>query len=76
LAFERSQYPADVSRIEAEPPAQISHVGPNGSNLPEQPRLTERARSSEKMILERANSLGDDAVEAPDLIDSWVRHDL
>src|SRR6185312_9168107 len=76
LPLEQSQKPADVSRIETEPAAQLAHVGAVGADFPEEPRLTERPGSSEEMILECADAFGDDPVEAPDLVNVRVCHDV
>jgi hypothetical protein len=76
LFFEQPQETADVSGIEAEASSKISDVSAVQADLPQQARFAERTRAAKKMILERANSLGNGSIEATDLLDRRVCHDL
>jgi hypothetical protein len=76
LALQRSEETADVPGVEPETPAKISHVGSVWPDLPQQARFAERPCASEEVILECADSLGDGAIESPNLFDCRVCHDI
>ena len=46
--LERAQQPAQVARVEVEPRAQLPQLAALGADLPQQPRLAERAVASEE----------------------------
>ena len=58
-----------MAGVEAEPRPERAHLTALGSDLPQDPILAERPVAAEVPIVERAGALGDDPVEAPDLID-------
>ena len=67
LRLEGLDQPGDVGRIETEPPAEVPEIGAVGADLEEQPRLAERAVAPQKVIVQRPDALGDEAVEPADL---------
>src|SRR5207244_1516622 len=66
----------DVSGVEPEVPAQIAEVRALRTDLVQQARRAERAVASEEVIVERADPLRDEPVEAPHLGDLVGRHCL
>ena len=66
-AFERAKQPAQVARVESELRAKSTHVAAVPADLPENAGLAERPVEGEVVVLERADALGDQAVEAPHL---------
>ena len=61
-----------MAGVEAEPRPERAHLAALGSDLPQDPILAERPVAAEVTIVERTGALGDDPVEAPDLIDERV----
>ena len=59
-----------------DPPVQHAAIARDRENRPQQPRLTERPRPAEEAVVERADALGHDPVEPPDLLDARRRHSL
>ena len=58
-----------MPRVEAEPGAQRPDLAALLADLPEHARLAERAVAGEEVVVERADPLGDRAVEAAHLVD-------
>ena len=76
LAFERPQEAAQIAGIEAEPGAQGFGVGALRADLEQDPRLAERPAALEIALIERADRLGDGAVEAANAADRLGIHSL
>ena len=76
LVFERAQKAAHIAGIEAQFPAQSADVRPAGADLENHPRLAERPAAPQIALLQRADALGDEAVEAPNLIEPLAVHSL
>ena len=74
--LERAQQAAEVAGVDAEPRAQHADVAAVLADLPQHARLAERAVPGEEAIVERADPLRDEAVEAPHLGDGLVVHSL
>src|SRR5258708_37998516 len=62
--------------VEAGPWSQPPNVGAVRADLPQQARLTERAVAGQERVVERADPLRDDPVEAPDPADHVRVHSL
>ena len=67
--FQRTEDPAEVTRVEIEPGAQAPDIAARLADLPEHPRLSERAIPREVVVAECPDLLGDGPVEPPDLGD-------
>src|SRR4051794_287597 len=76
LALERPQEPAGIAGVEPEPLAQLPEIGAPRADLIEDPRLAERAAAVKIAVLEGADALRDDAVEAADLLNLVWSHSL
>ena len=74
--LERAQQPAEVARVEPEPRPQRAHLRAVRTDLPQHPRLAERAVARQEVIVERADALRHGAVEAADLLDLLRGHYL
>ena len=74
--LEGAEQAAEVARVEAEPGPQAPHVAAGGTDLPQQARLAQRPVPGEVVVLERADPLRDEPVEAAHLADSRVEHSL
>ena len=64
LALERLQQAGQVSRVEVEVSAQLAHLAVPVVDLVQDAGLRERAGAAEEAVVERADALGDGAVEA------------
>ena len=76
FTFEGSQNAAHVSGIQAEPGSQLPDLGPLEADLPQRPRFHHRPAAPEKPIVQRADSLGDGAVEGAHGAYGWPVHVL
>jgi hypothetical protein len=74
LLFQRAQDPTEVARIDAKAAPQLTDVGALRTDLPEQPRLTVRTVALQEPIVQSANALGHDSVEASHLLNSARVH--
>src|SRR5437868_3706277 len=74
--LERAKEAAEVARVEGEPRAEPPDVGAIDPDLPQQASLAERAVAGEVAVVERADALGDEAVEAAHLADRRSAHSL
>jgi hypothetical protein len=74
--LERAQQAADVARVELEVGSQRSHVAAVRADLPQHARLAEGAVGREEAVVERAEALRDDAVEATNLLHHAAVHCL
>ena len=72
--LERAQQPAQVAGVDAEPGAEHADVAALLADLPEHARLAERPVAGEEAVVERADALGDEAVEAAELLHHLVVH--
>ena len=63
-------------RLVREAPPQLAYLGPAPADLPEETSLSERAVRREIPVLERADALGDEPVEAPHAANVGVPHSL
>ncbi len=69
LGFQGPQKAADVARVEVEARAKGADVGAGGADLEEEAGLAQGAATAEVAGFERTGALGDQAVEATDLLD-------
>src|SRR2546425_1278871 len=67
---------ADISGVEPKPAAQLAQIRAALPDLEQEPRATKGAAAAQEMIVERADPLGDEAVELPDLGDLVGAHCL
>src|SRR5262249_8392137 len=67
--LERAEGAADVARVEAEPGAEQPHVAAVPPELPEEPGRAQRAVAREVTVVEGADALRDEPVEAAHLAD-------
>src|SRR5207247_8090693 len=74
--LEGAEQAAEIARVEVEPGPQAPYVAPVDADLPEQTRLSQRPVPREIAIVEGADALGDQPVEAAHLADSHVEHSL
>ena len=72
--LERAQQPAEVARVQPEPRPQRAHLRAVRADLPQHPRLAERAVTRQEVIVQRADALRHGAVEAADLLDLLRGH--
>ena len=63
VGLQRAEKAAEVSRVEIEPGSQHPYLAAVFADLPQQPRLPERSVSSEVVVVEGADALGDGPVE-------------
>ena len=67
VGLERPQQPAEIAGIEPEQRPQAHDIAALRPDLPEHARLAERPVSREEVVVERADTLGHEPVEAADL---------
>jgi len=67
---------ADISGVEPKLAAQLAQIRAALPDLEQEPRGTKGAAAAQEMIVERADPLGDEAVELPDLGDLVGAHCL
>lgn len=74
LFVERAQNTSDGIRIDTETRSQRANLAALGSNLPQQPSLTDRPGSAEEPIVQSPYRFGHGSVEVPDLRNSGRVH--
>ena len=74
LALEHSQQPAEVAGVEVESGPERAGIAAVGGDLPQQPRSAERPLATEVVVAQCADSLGNRAIEAPDMLDLIGQH--
>lgn len=72
--LQRAQQPAQVPRVQPEAGPQASHLAALTTDFPQQPGLAERAPAAQEPIVQCPDLLGDNTVEAPDLIHHGIAH--
>jgi len=65
-----------VSGVETEAGAQVAKVGPSGTDLEEHARLAKGPIAAKEVVVQRAHSLGDESIEASDVLDLLGGHCL
>jgi hypothetical protein len=65
-----------VAGVELQACPERADLGPVGSDLPQQPRLGQRAIAREEAIVERPDPLGEGAIEVTDLVDRGLADPL
>ena len=76
LLLERLNQTGDIAGIETQALAEVAEVRSVGPDLVEQARSAERPAAAQEVIVERADPLGDEAVELPDPRDLVGLHHL
>ena len=76
VALQRAQQAAQVAGVQVEPGPQQPEVAALGTDLPQQARLPEGSAAGQERLVQRADSLRDDPVEPPDLLDHPSIHSL
>jgi hypothetical protein len=76
VPLQRAQQPAQVAGVQVQPGAQVPDLAAVRADLPQQPRLPERAAAGQEGVAECACALGDGPVEPPDLVDHGLVHSL
>ena len=76
VALERAQQPAQVAGVQIEPGSQRADLAAGITDLPEHTCLSERTVAGEVAVVEGADALGDDPVEAAHPIDRRPIHSL
>ena len=69
VGLERPQEPSGVAGVEVEVTPQLADVAALGADLPQHPGLAERTVAREVVVVERADALGHQAVEAAHSVD-------
>ncbi len=69
VGFERAQQPRGVAGVQVEPAPQLADVTAFGADLPEHPRLAEGTVAREVVVVECADALRHEAVEAAHSVD-------
>src|SRR6188472_1461208 len=65
-----------MAGVELQACPERADLGPVGSDLPQQPRLGQRAIAREEAIVERPDPLGEGAIEVTDLVDRGLADPL
>ena len=76
VRLQRAEQPAQVTRVQVQPGPQRPDIRAVRADLPQQPRLPERAVPGQELVIERTDPLGDGPVEPPDLADHGGIHSL
>src|SRR5882672_11877874 len=71
-----AEFVSSGSRVQAKTGAQQPHLRPSRLNFPQQARQPQRASTRKIGIVQRADSLSNDAVEAPNQINLILLHSL
>src|SRR5262249_33669923 len=74
LFFQRAQYPTQIARINSQAASQLPDFGALRSDFPKQPSLTDWTVPLQEPIVQSANALGHNSVEAPHLLNGAPVH--